>query len=64
MESVVENWRKASHSGTNGGNCLEAGNTGDAVAVRDTKQHGQPDRDMLAFTPAQWQAFTRSLKRR
>jgi hypothetical protein len=62
MESVVENWRKASYSGTNGGNCLEAGSTGSTVAVRDTKQEGQLDRDMLAFTPEQWQAFTRSLK--
>jgi hypothetical protein len=59
---LSRDWRKASYSSGNGGACIETGNTGRGVAVRDSKQDGQPDRDMLAFAPAQWQAFTRSLK--
>jgi len=37
---IVTGWRKSSFSSGNGGNCLEAGNAGPAVAVRDTKQNG------------------------
>ena len=62
MEPLSRDWRKASCSSGNGGACIETGNAGRAVAVRDSKQEGQPDRDMLAFTPAQWQAFIRSLR--
>jgi hypothetical protein len=54
------NWRKSSFSGGEG-NCVEAGNAAGAVAVRDTKQNGMGD--VLAFTPAAWQAFTRKLKK-
>ncbi|POM26244.1 hypothetical protein BTM25_06380 [Actinomadura rubteroloni] len=30
------NWRKASHSGSEHGNCVEAGSDRDKVAIRDT----------------------------
>jgi hypothetical protein len=53
-------WRKSSYSGTNGGNCVEvARNLPGAVAVRDSKD---PDRAALVFAPADWAAFTASLK--
>jgi hypothetical protein len=52
-------WRKASYSSTNGGNCVEVGTTGRTVAVRDSKD---PDGPMLAFGPGSWQAFTSSMK--
>lgn len=59
---TVTNWRKASYSSGNGGNCVEAGNTGRIVAVRDTKQQGQSRRDVLRFAPDAWQAFTQTIK--
>jgi uncharacterized protein DUF397 len=59
MEPVT-GWRKASYSGTNGGNCVEAGNTGRGVAVRDSKDQDGP---RLAVTPVQWRAMTRRLQR-
>ena len=53
-------WRKSSYSGTNGGNCVEvAHNLPGAVAVRDSKN---PDGPALVFTPADWAAFTASVK--
>jgi hypothetical protein len=53
-------WRKASYSSSNGGNCIEVGNAGPAVAVRDSKN---PNGAKLAFSPNEWRAFTRSLKK-
>ena len=51
-------WRKSTRSG-NSGNCVEvATNLLDAqgvVFVRDSKNPGGPS---LAFTPAEWAAFT------
>jgi Domain of unknown function (DUF397) len=54
------NWRKASYSGTNGGNCVEVAASG-SVLVRDTK-----DREgaVLTFTPDAWAAFGASIKNR
>jgi hypothetical protein len=51
-------WRKASYS--NGqGSCVEVGQAGPAVAVRDTKDQGGPS---LAFTPDTWRRFTGQVK--
>ena len=55
MES---NWRKSSHSGSNGGECVEVTST-DAVMVRDTSDRTGP---MLAFSATAWLAFTATLK--
>ncbi len=53
-------WRKASYSGSNGGGCVEvAPALTEAVAVRDSKD---PDGPRLAFTTADWHAFTRQIK--
>ena len=56
----VTNWRKASYSSGNGGACVEAGNTGRGVAVRDSKDQDGP---RLAVAPVQWRALTRRLQR-
>jgi hypothetical protein len=52
-------WRKASYSGNNGGDCVEAGNAANLIAVRDSKD---PDGPRLAFGRAGWEAFTADLK--
>jgi hypothetical protein len=46
-------WRKSSHSGANGGSCVEVTGTARVVLVRDTK-----DRDgaTLAFSAEAWRA--------
>jgi hypothetical protein len=50
-------WRKSSYSGGDN-NCVEAGNTGARVAVRDSKS---PSGAALTFSAQAWRAFTRSL---
>ena len=54
-------WRKSSHSGGNGGGCIEVGAHAAAgrVLVRDTKDKTGP---LLAFTARDWQRFTGKLK--
>lgn len=48
-------WRKSSHSGGNGGQCVEvATNLPGMVAVRDSKD---PDGPVLVFEAAAWTAF-------
>ena len=52
-------WRKSTYS-NNGGACVEVASGGpDMVAVRDSKDPGGPK---LAFTPAEWKAFTSTVK--
>lgn len=50
-------WRKSSHSGANGGDCVEVASA-EGVAVRDTT-----DREgvTLEFSAQAWQEFTRRL---
>ena len=52
-------WRKASYSTGNGGNCVEVGSAARAVAVRDSKN---PDGPKLAFSREGWQRFTLAVK--
>ena len=52
-------WRTSSYSGNNGGQCVEAGNYGCAIAVRDSQD---PDGARLAFTAAVWRSFAATLK--
>lgn len=47
-------WRKASASANGGGNCVEVGNAGDSVAVRDSKD---PDGHTLVVIRAEWPRF-------
>lgn len=60
MDLTRAEWRTASHSSINGGNCVEvAHNLPGIVAVRDSKDHEGP---ALIFGTADWQAFTAGLK--
>lgn len=47
-------WRKSSHSSDNGGNCVEAVDLGESVAIRDSKD---PDGPVLVASAAAWRAF-------
>jgi len=53
-------WHKSTHSGSNGGDCVEvADNLPDIVAVRDSKN---PQGPVLTFPRDAWQAFITDLK--
>jgi hypothetical protein len=60
MDLTGADWRKASYSTNNGGNCVEvAANLPGIVAVRDSKD---ADGSALGFSAAQWDAFTTGVK--
>ncbi len=59
MDVIGAVWRKSSYSGDNGGNCVEVGTAGLAVAVRDSKD---PDGPRLAFAADTWKAFAEQVK--
>jgi Domain of unknown function (DUF397) len=59
MNVIGAAWRKSSYSGDNGGNCVEVGAAGLAVAVRDSKD---PDGPLLAFAADTWTAFAEQVK--
>jgi Domain of unknown function (DUF397) len=59
---TVTRWRKSSYSGNGGASCIEVGQSGPSVAVRDTKQHGQGP--VLTFGPQAWKTFLRAMKTR
>ena len=52
-------WRKSSHSGSNGGNCIEITAAPGTVAIRDSNNPGGP---VLTFTGQNWQRFTDQVK--
>jgi hypothetical protein len=53
-------WAKSSHSGGNGGQCVEvARNLPGVVAVRDSKD---PDGPKLTFTLDEWRAFAAGIR--
>ncbi|GAA0395501.1 DUF397 domain-containing protein [Micromonospora gifhornensis] len=55
MDLSNARWRKATRSGTSGGDCVEvADNLVGVVAVRDSKDPAGP---VLAFEPAAWRSF-------
>lgn len=54
-ETAAElSWFKSSHSGNEGGECLEVALSSATVHVRDSKDTA---REGLALTPAAWTAF-------
>jgi hypothetical protein len=60
MEDTGMKWRKSSYSGNGGSNCVEVGDPGDLVMVRDTKQAGHGP--TLRFTPDSWRRFAAQVK--
>jgi Domain of unknown function (DUF397) len=58
--AVNPGWRTSSHSGNGGAACVEAGQAGGSVLVRDTTQHGAGP--VLRVTPAGWARFTARLR--
>ncbi|GGL91342.1 DUF397 domain-containing protein [Micromonospora yangpuensis] len=53
-------WRTSTHSGTNGGECVEvADNLTGVVAVRDSKDPAGP---VLTLAPAGWADFVRAVR--
>ncbi|MGH3686526.1 MAG: DUF397 domain-containing protein [Pseudonocardiaceae bacterium] len=48
-------WRKSTHSGENGGHCVELAFLGTAVGLRDSKD--KTNGPILIVTPGQWTAF-------
>jgi uncharacterized protein DUF397 len=52
-------WRKSTHSGGNGGDCIEVATAG-AVLVRDSKDH---DGLVLTFTSVTWTEFLATLRK-
>jgi hypothetical protein len=55
----VMNWRKSSHSGGNGAECIETAAVPGTVLLRDSKDQDGPK---LSFGLAAWAAFTAALK--
>jgi hypothetical protein len=53
------NWRKASFSGSGGGNCVEVADTARLVLVRDTTDR---DGGTLSIPADAWARFTDGLK--
>jgi hypothetical protein len=52
VDLATAKWHKSSHSGNNG--CVEVVQSGDQIAVRDSKDPSGP---VLVFTPHEWRAF-------
>lgn len=53
-------WRKSSHSGSNGGDCVEvAGTSLGVVAIRDSKN---PTGPVLIISASDWATFLHAVK--
>lgn len=56
---TVTNWRTASYSGGNGGNCVETASTAGTVLVRDTKLADSP---VIRFSADAWRDLVTRVK--
>jgi hypothetical protein len=57
------NWRKASYSSENGGECVEVGDGVRSVVVRDTKERNlRNTRTVLTVPSAAWSDFLKSVR--
>jgi hypothetical protein len=54
------NWRKATYSGDNGGECIEVASASGLVMVRDTTNR---DGITLSITPAAWRRLLTAARR-
>jgi hypothetical protein len=61
MGTMTTHWRRSSHSGGNGGACIEVAcyRSGSNVLVRDSKNGTGP---MLRFTACVWRRFAAQVK--
>ncbi|WP_405141844.1 DUF397 domain-containing protein [Sphaerisporangium sp. NBC_01403] len=59
QELANAHWRKSSHSGDDGSNCVEVAHLAGRRAVRDSKDHG---RSALFVSSVEWGAFLDHLK--
>lgn len=59
MDSLDLRWRKSSYSGGNGGACVEVGQHGGTVLVRDSKTDASPE---LPFSSGAWIEFLATLR--
>ena len=55
----VTNWRKASYSTGNGGNCVAVGNSPSKVHIMDTKD---AEGSKLAVPASSWATFTARIR--
>ncbi|MFB4317622.1 DUF397 domain-containing protein [Actinomadura sp. 21ATH] len=60
MELTNARWRKSSHSGGNGGECVEVADLAGVVAVRDSKD---PDGPKLALDRTVFRALVTRIKK-
>lgn len=60
VDVIEKAWRKSSHSGEEGGNCVEVAAFSNGVAVRDSKNPSGP---VLVFPPDAWRSFLGSIRR-
>jgi hypothetical protein len=56
----IAHWRKSTHSGGNGGECVEVADLGQGIGVRDSKN---PAGGHLAIAPESFRALIAELKR-
>jgi hypothetical protein len=59
MKDTSIYWRKSSHSGHSGGDCVEVADLTPVIGVRDSKD---PDGPKLTVPASAWTAFTRQVK--
>ncbi|MEV5414015.1 DUF397 domain-containing protein [Thermopolyspora sp. NPDC052614] len=60
MDLSKAHWRKSSHSGSNGGACVEiASNFPGRIAIRDSKN---PSGSVLIVSHSDWKEFLRAIK--
>jgi hypothetical protein len=55
----VTTWRKSTYSADNNGNCVEVGEAGPAVMVRDTKDRAGA---VLTFGADAWERFAATVR--
>ena len=57
-----QTWRKSSYSGSQGGNCVDAGSNQFVIGIRDTKEQHDAQRTTLLFSPQEWRRFTAEVR--
>ncbi len=57
---MTDNWRKSTHSGGSGGECIETGTRAGLVLVRDTKDNGEGP--VLRVSAETWRTFTAAVR--